>query len=206
MRKIAIIGAGGHGKVVADVAKQVGYQEIVFLDDDIEKELKGYKIIGKCHEVEKILDQYDIVVAIGNNEIRKQYIKELDLKNAKLPVLKHPKAVIAEDVIIGKGTVVFANVVINSGTVVGKGCILNTACTIDHDNIIEDYVHISPGAHLGGGVKVRESSWIGIGGIIKNYTTICEKTLVGAGAVVVKDILESGVYVGVPAKCMRNKI
>ena len=91
-----------------------------------------------------------------------------------------------------------AGAVINCCTKIGKGCIINTGATIDHDNLIEDYVHISPGVHLAGTVKVGQGSWLGIGSVVSNNINITSGCKVGAGAVVVKDITEPGTYVGVP--------
>lgn len=107
---------------------------------------------------------------------------------------------IGSEVEIGIGTTVMAGVVINSSTKIGKGCIVNTSSSLDHDNVIEDYVHISPGAKLAGTVKIGKGSWIGIGSVVSNNVNICSECKVGAGAVVVKDITEPGTYVGVPAR------
>ena len=96
----------------------------------------------------------DIFVGVGNNVIREKIQKKLEAEGASIPTLIHPNAVIGEQVKLASGTVVMAGVVINCCTKIGKGCIINTGATIDHDNLIEDYVHISPGAHLAGTVKV----------------------------------------------------
>ncbi|NMA64614.1 MAG: acetyltransferase, partial [Clostridiaceae bacterium] len=103
----------------------------------------------------------------------------------------------------GSGTVVMAGVVINSSTRIGKGCIINTGATIDHDNVIEDYVHISPGVNTAGTVRVGCGTWLGIGSVVSNNITVTNNCRVGAGAVVVKDITETGTYVGVPARRIR---
>ena len=93
-----------------------------------------------------------------------------------------------------------ANACINSSAKIGKHCIINTGAIIEHDNIIEDYVHISPQVALGGTIKVGENTHVGIGATVKNNIEICSNCIIGAGAVVVKDIIEKGTYVGVPAK------
>ena len=112
----------------------------------------------------------------------------------------HPSAVIGTDVEIGIGSVVMAGVVINSSTKIGKGCIVNTSSSLDHDNIIEDYVHISPGVRTAGSVSIGKLTWIGIGSVVSNNVNIYSSCKVGAGAVVVKDITEPGTYVGVPVR------
>ena len=93
-----------------------------------------------------------------------------------------------------------AGAIINCGSKIGKGCIVNTGATIDHDCVIEDYVHISPGAHLAGMVNVGETSWVCTGAVVSNNVKIIGETVIGAGAVVVKEIREAGTYVGVPAR------
>ncbi|CAG9612118.1 UDP-N-acetylbacillosamine N-acetyltransferase [Bacillus rhizoplanae] len=200
--KLIIIGASGHGKVVADIALKMNkWQSIAFLDDDESvKSSMGIEVIGKSADVFKYIEDYDFFVGIGNNAIREKIQKKLEAEGASIPTLIHSTAVIGEQVKLASGTVVMAGVVINCCTTIGKGCIINTGSTIDHDNIIEDYVHISPGAHLAGTVKVGRGIWLGIGSVVSNNVNITSGCKIGAGAVVVKDIAEPGIYVGVPAK------
>lgn len=200
--KLLIIGASGHGKVVADIALKMNkWQSISFLDDDENiKSSIGIKVIGKSSDAVKHLDDFEIFVGIGNNSIREKIQEKLEANGASIPTLIHPKAVIGENVELYPGTVVMAGAVINCCTRIGKGCIINTGATIDHDNIIEDYVHISPGVHLAGTVKVGQGSWLGIGSIVSNNVNITSGCRFGAGAVVVGDIFETGIYVGIPAK------
>ncbi|MCC5803208.1 acetyltransferase [Rossellomorea vietnamensis] len=200
--KLLIIGASGHGKVVADIAlKMKRWQSVVFLDDDENiKTTMGIEVIGKSIEAFELINDYDILVGIGNNAIRKKIQENLETKGATLPVLIHPTAIVGEEVCIAPGTVVMAGAVINCCTNIGKGCIINTAATIDHDNIIGDYVHVSPGSHLAGSVKVGQQTWLGIGSIVSNNLNITNNCIVGAGAVVNIDLTESGTYVGVPVR------
>ncbi|TAH67247.1 MAG: acetyltransferase [Anaerolineaceae bacterium] len=200
--KLLIIGASGHGKVVADIAiKMNKWQSIAFLDDDETlKQSMGLEVIGKTSDVLKYIDEADFFVAIGNNTTRMRIQEELESNGLELVILIHPSSVIGTEVNIGSGSVVMAGVVINSSTVIGKGCIINTSSSVDHDNVIEDYVHISPGANLAGTVTVGRGSWLGIGSTISNNIKICNDCIIGAGAVVVKDITEPGTYVGVPVR------
>lgn len=200
--KLLIIGASGHGKVVADIAiKMNRWREITFLDDDEKlKSVMGIKVLGKTTEIHKYINDYDIFVGIGNNDTRKMIQMKLEEQNASIPVLIHPNSIIGMDVEIGKGTVVMAGTVINPSVKVGKGCIINTASTIDHDSVIDDFVHISPGVHLAGMVKIGEKSWLGIGSTVINNINIVGECTIGAGSVVVKDITKSGTYIGIPAK------
>lgn len=200
--RLLIIGASGHGKVVADIAiKMNKWKSIAFLDDDESiKASMGLEVIGKSVDAFVYINDSDIFVAVGNNATREKIQEKLEAEGASIPVLVHPNAVIGIEVELGIGTVVMAGVVINSSTRVGKGCIINTGSTLDHDNVIEDYVHISPGVNLAGTVKVGKGSWIGIGSEISNNVNITSGCKVGAGAVVIKDLTEPGTYVGVPAR------
>lgn len=200
--KLIIIGASGHGKVVADIAiKMNKWQSIAFLDDDEAiKASMGIEVIGKTADAFTYKDEVDFFVAIGSNSTREKIQEKFIDEGLNVVSLIHPCAVIATDVEVGIGTVVMAGVVINSSTRIGKGCIINTSSSLDHDNLLEDYVHISPGVRSAGAVRVGVKSWLGIGSVISNNVNICSACKVGAGAVVVKDITEPGTYVGVPVR------
>ncbi|MGI6778254.1 MAG: acetyltransferase [Acetivibrionales bacterium] len=200
--RLLIIGAGGHGKVVADIAiKMNRWKSIAFLDDNESKKVcMRLKVIGKLADALTYINDGDFFVAIGNNAAREKILKRLEAEGASIPSLVHPNAVIGAGVSLGSGTAVMAGVIINSSSKIGKGCIINTGSTIDHDSVIEDYVHISPGVKLAGTVKIGKGSWLGIGSIISNNVSICSDCIVGAGAVVVRDITEAGTYAGVPAR------
>ena len=203
-KRVIVLGASGHAKVIADIIKKSGDEVVGFLDDNkdlLGKTLYDNKIVlGSTQEddIKKYEDCY-FVIGIGSNRVRK-------IINDKYPNLKwytaiHPNAVIANEVEIGEGTVVMASAVINPGTKIGRHCIINTSSSIDHDNVLEDYVHISPGSHLAGTVKVGTGTWICAGATIINNIDIAKENIIGAGAVVTKDINESGnTYVGVPIR------
>jgi len=200
--KLIIIGASGHGKVVADIAiKMNKWQSIAFLDDDESiKASMGFEVMGKTADAFIYKNEADFFVAIGNNATREKVQEKLIEQGLNVVSLIHPSAVIGTDVEIGIGSVVMAGVVINSSSRIGLGCIINTSSSLDHDNVIEDYVHISPGVNMAGTVSVGKGSWLGIGSIISNNVNICSGCKVGAGAVVVKDITEPGTYIGVPVR------
>lgn len=200
--KLMIIGASGHGKVVADIAiKMNKWGDIAFLDDDNSvKTCMGFEVIGKTADAIRYKEEADFFIAIGNNVTREKIQEKLINEGVSIVTLIHPSAVIGSDVEIKTGTVVMAGVVINSSSRVGKGCIINTSSSLDHDNIIEDYVHISPGSNISGTVSIGKGNWIGIGSVINNNVNICSGCKFGAGAVVIKDITEPGTYVGVPAR------
>lgn len=200
--KLLIIGASGHGKVVADIALKMNqWQSVAFLDDDESvKSSMGIEVIGSSRDVFKYIEDYDFFVGIGNNAIREKIQEKFEAEGANIPTLIHPNAVIGEQVELASGTVVMAGAVINCCTKIGKGCIINTGATVDHDNTIEDYVHVAPGARLAGTVKVGRGTWLGIGSVVSNNVNITNTCRIGAGAVVIKDITESGTYVGVPSR------
>ena len=199
---LIIIGASGHGKVVADIAIKLNkWQSIVYFDDDDSiKTCMGLQVIGKTVDAIKYKDKAEFFIAIGNNLIRERIYKELENIGIETITLIHPSAIIGNDVEIGLGTVVMAGTVINSSSRIGKACIINTSSSVDHDNLIGDFVHIAPGVRLAGTVKVGNGSWLGIGSVVSNNLSICSNCKIGAGAVVVKDIEESGTYIGVPTK------
>lgn len=200
--KLTIIGASGHGKVCASIAEKCGYDEIVFLDDDKNVDHCGkWKVIGQSSAAETA--QNDLFIAIGDARVRSQMMERF--KEKHFPVLIHPSAVIADDVEFGEGTVVMAGVVINPGAKIGKGCIVNTSSSIDHDCFIDDYTHISVGAHLSGVISIGKRVWLSVGACVSNNVKICGDCIIGAGAVVIKDIDKPGVYIGVPAKEMASR-
>ena len=193
--KLIIIGASGHGKVIADIAVKNGYEDIVFLDDDENvKECAGFPVIGKTCEARGM--DGDKIVAIGNPKVRERIQKEI----SGVITLIHPNAVISRRVEIGEGSVFMAGAVINSDVVIGEGCIINTGASVDHDCWVGDFVHISVGAHVAGTCSIGERSWVGAGAVVSNNVSMCSDCMIGAGAVIIKDIKKPGTYIGVPAK------
>ncbi len=197
-KEVIIIGAGGHGKVIADIIEKRGDRVFGFLDDGSgQKEVFGYSVLGKTLDCNKFKDK-EFFIAIGNNLVRKKIASE----NADLMYYTaiHPNAVISRGVEIGVGTCIMAGCVINADTKIGKHSIINSGSVVEHDNVLADFVHLSPGAVLCGTVSVGECTHIGAGVTVKNNITVAAKCVIGVGAAVVSDIDYEGVYVGVPAK------
>ncbi len=195
--RLIIIGASGHGKVVADIAELNGYTDIIFLDDDTSKVCCGkYPIVGIIDDVLSI--DGEVFVAIGNEEIREKILDSL--ADRIIPILIHPNAVVARETSIGAGTVIMAGAVVNPNVTIGKGVIVNTCSSIDHDCTICDYVHVAVGAHVCGTVNVHKGVWIGAGAIVINNININSDCFIGAGAIVTEDINDKGTYLGVPAR------
>lgn len=200
-KKLLIIGAGGHGRVVADIAARTGvYGQIAFLDDVPPQLPSEYTWLGTTEQAEQFLDRYSVIVAIGNGKIRRRIMERLEVVGARFATVIAPEAVIGSHVQIMPGTVVMPAVVVNTGTVIGKGVILNTACTVDHDCNVANYAHISVGAHLCGVVSIGENTWVGAGAVVSNNLSVCPDCMIGAGAAVVTNTEQPGTYVGVPAK------
>jgi len=154
MKCLAIIGAGGHGRVAADTARTAGWQEIVFLDarwPDLERS-GDWPVVGRPSK----LSEGQTFCAIGGNAARARIFEELELDDS--PIIVHPSAVLSSGVRIGAGTLIVAGAIVNIGTELGRGVILNTGCSVDHDCRLADFVHVAPGARLAGGVTVGERS------------------------------------------------
>ena len=202
MAKLLILGAGGHGKVVSEIAQLMKqWEEIAFLDDreDI-SEVLGISIAGKLADLPALRSEYEYAfVAIGSNTARLKWIKKLSQHGFKIPILIHPSSIVSAKSSIEEGTVIMAGAVINPDTRIGRSCIINTASTIDHDCILQDGVHTSPGVHLGGTIKIGERTWICIGATIINNINIGCDSVIAAGAVVTKDVLSNVLVAGVPA-------
>ena len=214
MKKLLIIGCGGHAKVVYETAIATSsFSEFAFLDDKYENRLElnddwgKWEIIGKISDLRdpNIRDNFkSAVVAIGENNQRLSTIKQLIKYSYKLPTLIHPSATVSVTAEIGIGSVVFAQSVIQAKTKIGIGSIINNSASINHDCIVEDGVHICPGVNIAGGVTIGEKSWIGIGSTVIEGVKIGRKVTIGAGASVISEIPDGMTAVGVPAKLIKS--
>ena len=200
---LAILGASGHGKVLADIAELTGWDQVVFFDDawPENKVNSVWQIIGNTQDLLENLANYTgVIVAIGNNKIRQQKLKQLQSARAKIITLIHPSAIISKYSEIGIGSVVVAGAVINPDCIIGSGAIINTCSSVGHDCILGDAVHVCPGARLAGGAVVGDRAWVGVGSSVRQLITIGEDAIIGAGSAVVKDVKANATVMGVPAK------
>ena len=207
MKKLAIYGAGGHGRVVADTANILGWEEIVFYDKSWPQHQKNsiWPVVGNYENLLAKLSEYDgVIIAFGDCVARLEMTRELQRLQAPIISLVHPKSFISPNSTLGQGCVVFAGVVINIEAKVSDACIINTGATVDHDCIIGPGVHICPGANLSGGVRVGEASWIGVGSSIRHGIRIGDHVMVGAGAVIVKDVPNGVTMIGAAASQMNS--
>lgn len=199
-KTVVIIGAGGHGKVIADIVRASGDKLLGFLDDSLSPSCAviGIPVLGGLKDYVQY-SEAEFIIAIGDATARERIVTSME--GVKWYTAIHPTAVISSlETTIGEGSAVMANAVVNPCTIVGRHCIINTSAVVEHNNRIADFAHISVGAKLAGRVNIGKRTWIGVGATVSNSLTICEDCLIGAGAVVVKNIAESGTYVGMPAR------
>ncbi|MBO1926311.1 acetyltransferase [Thiomicrorhabdus sp. 6S2-11] len=207
MKHLAILGASGHGKVVAEIAELNGWK-VSFFDDAHPNltQIEHWSVEGTTQDlIDSVSVFQGCFIAIGNNAIRITKQVELSALGFHFPVLIHPAAIVSRLAKLEAGTVVMAGAVINPFAKIGQACIINTASTIDHDCVLADGVHVSPGANLAGAVEVGHCSWVGIGSKVKQCIKIGHHVVVGAGAAVVSDISDHQIVVGVPAKPKTSK-
>lgn len=204
MRRLLIVGAGGHGRVVADCAAVCGtWSEIAFTDarHPALDQSGEWPVIGTdAATAELVAGWDDVLVAIGDNRTRQEWLTGLRESGANLPVLVHPSAAVSPRAGLEPGSVVFSLAAVNTGARAGLGCIINTGAIVDHDCTLGDAVHVAPGARLAGGVRVGDRAWIGMGASIGQYRNVGAECIVGAGAVVIRDAAAGETLVGVPAR------
>jgi UDP-N-acetylbacillosamine N-acetyltransferase len=211
MSQVVIWGASGHAMVVADIVRLQGIYTIAGFLDNINPQRRGTAfcesvILGGEEQLALLPAQgiKHILLGFGDCQARLEKSQYLLSQGFSLPVAIHPGAIVARDVVIGSGTVVAAGAVINPGTRIGCSAIINTSASVDHECVVEDAAHISPGAHLAGQVTIGAATHIGIGAVIIQRIAIGAGTVVGAGAVVVEDLPAHVIAYGVPAKIKRS--
>lgn len=202
MKRLALLGASGHGKVVADAALAGEWDAVEFFDDAWpQRQSNGpWPVVGDSAALlECLTDFQGVIVSIGDCAVRLGKHWALKAAGAPLVSVIHPAAVVSRYALLGVGTAVMAGAVVNIDAVVGEACIINTGATVDHDCYLGNAVHICPGAHLSGNVLVGHGSWVGVGAAVRQGTDIGECVMVGAGAVVVQDVANGFTVVGNPA-------
>lgn len=204
MKELYIIGAGGHAKVIMSLAKAAGYTISGIYDDrmPIGSTVLGFPVIGPVQELARYQGA-NAVIAIGNNTIRKKIAQSL--RNITWLTLIHPSTTICPSVHIGPGTVIMAGAIIQADTIIKKHVIVNTMASVDHDSLLEDYVHIAPGNHLAGGVVLKEGTFAGVNAGFIPGVEVGHWSVIGAGAVVNKPIPNNVTAVGMPAKVIKER-
>lgn len=208
MRSLALFGASGHGKVVADTALAAGWERVLFFDDawPAVDDNGHWPVVGNMASLLSRLGEFDgAVVSIGNCVVRWQKQHLLQAAGAKMAIIVHPGSCVSRFATLGPGTVVLAGAVVNVDAVIGEAGIINSGATVDHDCSLAYAVHVSPGAHLSGNVTVGACSWVGVGATVRQGLRIGEAVMVGAGAVVVKNVSDLTTVVGCPAAPIRRE-
>ena len=199
---MALRGASGHGKVVADAALAGDWDEVVFFDDAWPQRQRNglWPVTGDSAALLARLQEFQgVLVSIGDCAVRWDKHQALQAAGAPLVTVVHPAATVSHYAMLGVGTVVMAGAVVNIDAAVGEAAIINTGATVDHDCRLGAAVHICPGAHLSGNVQVGQGSWVGVGAAVKQGMIIGERVMVGAGAVVVQAVPDDLTVVGNPA-------
>jgi sugar O-acyltransferase (sialic acid O-acetyltransferase NeuD family) len=210
-RRVIVLGAGGHGQVVADILWQMratgqDVMPVGYLDDNpklIDQRFQDLPVLGIVADLATVPHDA-VVVAVGDNATRRRLYDQMATQGKCLQICCHPRAVVATGVTIEPGAMICAGVVINPGSSIGANVILNTGCTVDHHNQIGDHAHIAPGVHLGGDVRIGAGTLIGIGATVIPQRSVGAWSVVGAGSVVTKNIPNGVVAAGMPARVIRK--
>ncbi|GAA0078695.1 acetyltransferase [Clostridium sp. CTA-5] len=211
MKKIILVGAGGHCKVIIDIIKSTNQYEIVGITDNNSKgSILGIPIIGDDSILQDIYNKdvkyaFTAIGALKNIKIRNNIYMKLKEIGFKLPVLIHKKAMVSQFSSIKEGTCVMAGAIVNSDSSIEENCIINTGAVIEHDCNIGSNCHISPNTSIAGGVYIGFNTHIGIGSSVIEGIKIGNNVTIGAGAVVINDIKDDSLAVGIPAKIIKNK-
>jgi sugar O-acyltransferase (sialic acid O-acetyltransferase NeuD family) len=207
--RLVVLGAGGHGKVVADAARAAGTQVLAFADANPArrgKEVSGLPVLDGELEALRAFCEHEgaqTVVAIGENATRRRIFEALQAAGVSLANVVHPSAVLAPEVTLGIGVVILAGAIVNVTTVIGDNAIINTGVRLDHDNTLGAHAHVSPGVCTGGEVKIGEGTHLGVGVSVRNQVSIGAWSVIGVGAAVVSDLPDRVVAYGVPARVVR---
>jgi sugar O-acyltransferase (sialic acid O-acetyltransferase NeuD family) len=209
-QRLLIVGASGHGKVLAECAEACGWQ-VAFADDrypDLSSISAGeitWPVVSKVSFTTFKSEGFtNIALAVGNNELRQQWLNEAQVNDLHMPVIIHPSASVSPSATIAQATVIFPLSVVNANAVIGQAVIINSAAVIEHDCKVGSFTHISPKSALAGAVSVGQRCWLGIGSSVIQCLNITDDVTVGAGSVVIESISTAGTYIGVPAKLMER--
>lgn len=171
--KLLILGAGGHGQVVKEVAEAICdeagsiYEKIDFLDDN------ASEAIGTIAELKKWCRAYDdVFVGVGNNAFRRQLIGQIREMGGHIPVLIHPTAYVSKTACIKAGTVVEPRAIVNANTVVGEGCIISVGAIVDHDVVVEACAHVNAGVICKAGSRIEAERKLETGEVVIGYKSM----------------------------------
>ena len=209
--RVFVYGAGGHGKVVADIVLATSRLSLTgFIDDRQETHgttLLGVPVFGDRDWLRRTAQESPVAIAlgVGDNYARQKLAEGCARWGIELLTAIHPEAYVARSATLGKGTSVMAGAVINAEAQLGEGVIVNTGAVIEHDVVVQDFAHVSPKAAMGGGSRLGRLSWLGLGAVVLPHVTIGSESIVGAGAVANRDLPDRVVAAGVPARIFRYR-
>ena len=207
--KTVIIGAGGHARVIYEILNYDRNIEIVAFVDNVirgsDEKIMGIPVLGDHSILPKLLKSgvKCAIIGVGDNKIRKDHFENIRNIGLEMVSAIHPTAHITHNAKIGKGVVIVTGATIGTGVEIGNNVIINTGVIIEHEDVLEDHVHIASGTVLAGRVTVKEGAFIGAGCVIKENVTIGENAIIGAGSVVLDDIPDNAVAVGCPTKVIK---
>jgi sugar O-acyltransferase (sialic acid O-acetyltransferase NeuD family) len=210
MKKLILIGGGGHCKSAIDVVETENKYTIAgILDINYRPGMQvcDYPVIGTDEAIVSLVkEDYEFIITLGQiktAELRMKIFNHLKSLNAKIATVISPNAFLSRHSKIGEGTIVMHQAIINSGAAIGHNCIINTRALVEHDATIADHCHISTSGIINGSCKIGTGSFIGSGAIIINNKTIADRSIVGAGTVVTEDVSESDrTIVGNPGRIL----
>lgn len=211
-RNLVIIGAGGHAKVIMDIVEKENKYRIVGLIDSFKKKgdfILNHRVIGTENDLEELMEKYDFdmgIIAIGNNWTRKLFHKKI---SSQFPEFKfasavHPNATVGKNCSIGYGTVIMPGAIINSDSIVKNFCIINSDALLEHDCYMENYSSLAPKSALAGGVRLGECSVIGMGAVVLQTLSIGNDCIIGASALINKNVKKNSMVYGIPGKVIRE--
>lgn len=212
-KPVILLGAGGHAKVLLDILLEQNAKVLGIVDKDgagSSADLYGVPVIGSDSDVQRYhADEIELVNgvgSIGSTALRQKIYEKFKRQGYCFRQVIHSTAVVSRRAELAEGVQVMAGAVINIGTHISENSIINTNASVDHDCEIGAHVHIAPGVTLSGGVEVGGGSHIGTGVSVVQGVKIDKETIIGAGAVVVKDLVGKQVFCGIPARPIEDKI
>lgn len=200
-KQAAIMGAGGHARVIASILRAKHTSIYGFFDDSytgFSEIIQGAPLLGRFNDVINFRNNFQtIYLALGDNLTRKKLFNFLDNHDFFMPTLVHPKAIVESDAVIDDATVVCLGGIISTEVRVGKGCIINTGCSVDHESSIGDFVHLAPQVVVAGRTTIGDFTFVGINTAIADKVTIGKNVVIGAGSVILRDVPDGAKVVGV---------
>lgn len=205
MTNLILIGGGGHCKSIIEAieSQSESFQIKGILDSNIGETVSGYSVIGSDELIPQLTKDNAFVITVGSiksTKIREKIASDIKTCSGSFPIIKARTSVVSKRSVIGEGTVILHNATVNADVVIGEQCIINTAANIEHDCKIGDFVHVSTGVMINGGCQIGNRCFVGSNSTIAQGVSICDDVVIGAGSVVIKDITESGTYVGNPCR------